>query len=332
MKNKSLILIGAYCPDYERQTLLKNLLKSLENIKQDFDVLICSHSKIDNDTLNEVDYFFYDKSNELIYDLDYINQPWFSPTEGQTLYSTYITGYSTYLTVYRLFISGLGIAKTMGYEKVHYIEYDTYFNSTNELYENDMLLDTYGAVNYKKEYKNFENNLQWGIGNFMSINVNKVDNIFLEYNNEKLLNLIKNHPSKTNERTTEEILSKSSLYSKSYDLLINQKILTNLSSDTKKDKMSIWAVPFYNPKNNTIDFVCWNNKDDNPIDVNVIVNKNKLLEFKQVRKFEYYLRELGPIEEINNILIIINNKIKTNIDFNNIDKNKFIKNNYIKYD
>lgn len=332
MKNKSLILIGAYCPDYERQTLLKNLLKSLEKTKQHFDILISSHSKINDDMLNEVDYFFYDKSNKLIYDLDYINQPWFSPKEGETLYSTYITGYSTYLTVYRLFISGLGIAKTMGYKKVHYIEYDTYFNSTNELYENDRLLDTYGAVNYKKEYKNFENNLQWGIGNFMSINLNKVNNIFLEYDEEKLLNLIRNHPSKTNERTTEEILSKSSLYSKSYDLLINEKILTNLSSDTKKDEMSIWAVPFYNSKNNTIDFVCWNNKYEEPINVKVIVNDDKFLKFKNVNKFQYYLDELGDYDKIDTILVIVNDKIKLKIDFNQIDKEKFKKTNFVKYE
>lgn len=326
---KDLILIGTYCPDKERIDLLNNLVDSLQNVKEHFDILISSHTKIPEYILDKIDYLFYDKNNELIYDLNYINQPWFSPTNGNTIYSTYTTGYSTYLAVYRLLIGGLGLAKTMGYSKVHYVEYDTAFNSYDELFENNNLLNDYGCVNYKKEFKNFENNLAWGIGNFMSINVNRLDKSFLEYNKENLLSLIENSYSKTNERITEEILSKHSLFTKDYNILEN-KVKVNLSSNTQKDELSYWVVPFYNPKNNTVDFVCWNNKTESPINVNVIVNNERFLSYKNVNKFEYYLDELGSLDNIDSILVLINNKVKLSIDFKVINKQDFIKTNYLK--
>jgi hypothetical protein len=38
---KDLILIGAYCPDDERETLLSNLVNQLQEIRNNFDILIC---------------------------------------------------------------------------------------------------------------------------------------------------------------------------------------------------------------------------------------------------------------------------------------------------
>jgi hypothetical protein len=37
---KSLIVIGAYCPDTERKQLLENCINSLQPIRKDFDILI----------------------------------------------------------------------------------------------------------------------------------------------------------------------------------------------------------------------------------------------------------------------------------------------------
>lgn len=329
---KSLIIIGTYCPDNERKKLLFDLLVNLQIIRESFDILVTSHTKIPDNFLDKIDYFFYDRENELITDLKYVNQPWFSPSEGQTIFSTYVTGYSTYLAVYRLFIGGLGLAKTMGYSKIHWLEYDSHITNFNEFFDNDMLLNEYGAINYKKEYKNFEKNLAWGIGNFMSLNIEKTDNNLLYYNRENLLKLIENHQSKTNERVTEEIISNSLLYSKSYQLLVDNGFKLNLSENTSKDENSIWAVPYYEEKNNKINFVCWNDKYETPINVSVIVNGDKIITFKNVNKFQYYLDELGDYDKIYNILVIVNDKIKLKIDFNQIDKETFKKTNFLRYE
>jgi len=96
---KDLILIGAHCPDDEREKLLNKCIDSLLSCKDEYDILICSHTEIPSYITKKVDYVFYDKNNDLIYDLNYLNQPWFSPFLGNKIYSTFITGYSTYLAV-----------------------------------------------------------------------------------------------------------------------------------------------------------------------------------------------------------------------------------------
>lgn len=329
---KDLILVGTYCPDEERQKLLDNLINSLSKRKDLFDILISSHSKIPEYIVDKVDYIFFDKNNDLIYDLNYINQPWFSPTPGSHIYSTFISGYSTYLTAYKLFIGGLGLAKALGYEKVHFIEYDTILPNLEELVDNSQLLDNYSSIQYKKESKDYENNLAWGIGNIMSFNIKKIDNTLLEYNESKLLSFIENHISKTNERVTEEILSKTKRLVKNYQILIDKGIKVNLSNQSKKDELDFWTVPYYNPQSDTINFVCWNQKSEIPINVSVIINNDQFFAFKEVQHFNYYIKELGNLNEINDILILIDGKIKTHIDFNKISKEDFIKTNYITHD
>ena len=187
---KDLILIGAYCPDYEREKLLNDCVDSLQRCRNDYDILISSHTEIPKYISQKVDYTFYDKNNDLITDLKYLNQPWFSPMDGMTILSTYIGKHSTYLAVYRLLIFGLGFAKMFKYKKVHYIEYDTVMNDLSELYDNSKLLDEYDNVVIQKEQRDYELNLAWPMGNFMSFKVDKIDEIFTTYDKEKLLDIL----------------------------------------------------------------------------------------------------------------------------------------------
>lgn len=328
---KDLIIIGAYCPDEEREKLLYNLVDSLQNIKESYDILISTHSKIPDYILDKVNYVFFDKNNNLIYNLKYINQPWFSPNPKSHIYSTYVSGYSTYLTAYKLLIGGLGLAKVLGYKKAHFIEYDTSIDEFSEIYDNNILLDNYSSIVYKKESKDYETNLAWAIGNIMAFNLNEIDNTLLEYNEEKLLSLIENHISKTNERITDEILSKTPQLVKDYQILIDKNIKVNLSSISEKDKLDFWTVPYYDSKTDTINFVGWNQKSKIPIDIGVLVNNKEFISFPKVNHFNYYIKELGKLKDIDSILILVNNQIKTHIDFSKINKEDFIKTNFIKY-
>ena len=324
---KDLIIIGAYCPDEERQGLLYNLVNSLSNIQESYDILISTHSKIPEYIATKIDYIFYEKNNHLIInDLKYLNQPWFKPNDKTTIHSTFISGYSTYLSVYKLLIGGLGLGKTLGYKKAHYIEYDTIIPNFDEFFDNTKLLDSYASIQYKNK-----DILPWGIGNFMSFNLTQIDPLFLEYNEEKLLSFIE-HYGKTNERVTEEILSRTSRLEKDFKVLEDKGIKVNLSSEAQKDDLDFWTVPYYDPKTDNLNFICWNQRSKDPIDVSVITNNNKLTSFKSVAYRNYHIRELGPISEINDILILINNKVKTHIDFNSISKEDFMNTNNVKHD
>jgi hypothetical protein len=315
---KDLIVIGAHCPDKEREDMLNKCVDSLLPLKDDFDFLITSHTIIPEYIAKKVDFTFYDKKNDLITDWEYCNKPWFSPFDGMTIVSSLITGYSTFLAAYRIFIGSLGLARNFKYNKVHWVEYDSLFTNFDDFYENSKLLDDNVAVQYKKEYKDYEKNLEWGYGCFQGINVQKLDETFLTYDRDKLMEILKNCPNKTNEKTTQEIYEKNGgkIFFKDFNKLIDKNNQFNLSEKAAKDSMDYWTVPFYNTKEDKVSIIVWNNKDDKPINVNFIINNDKIITFNNLNKFEWRMGDIGNINDINSILILVNNKIKTNIILN----------------
>jgi hypothetical protein len=330
---KDLIIIGAYCPDDERKDLLNKCINSLQPCRDKYDILISSHTEIPTHILKNVDYVFYDKNNDLITDIKYINQPWFSPMEDMVILSTYIGEYSTYLAVYRLLIFGLGFAKMFKYEKAHYIEYDTIMNDLSELYDNSNLLVKYDNVVIQKEQRNFEDNIEWPMGNFMSFKVESINDLFTKYDKEKLLDILLNSRAKTNEKITNDIIkmNNNTIYIKDYDEVIKKDIKFALSNNTKKEEMSYWAVPFYNTKDNRVSAIVWNNKDEKPINVIFIINGVKIITFNNINKFEWRLSDIDEIDKIETILVLVNNKVKLNLTLNEKNRELFKNTNYSRH-
>ena len=330
---KELILIGAHCPDDERETLLNECVNSLQKCRNEYDILICSHTEIPSYITKKVDYVFYDKNNDLITDLKYLNQPWFSPIEGMTILSTYIGQNSTYLAVYRLVTAGLGFAKMFKYKKVHYIEYDTIMKDLSELYDNSKLLDEYDNVVIQKEERNYEENIAWPIGNFMSFKVDSINELLTSYDKEKLLEILFKSTSKTNEKITNDIMKMNgnTIYIKNYEQVKLKDIQFALSNNTSKENMNYWTVPFYNTKEDKVSVIVWNNKDDEPINVNFIVNNEKIITFKEVNKFEWKMGEIGDINNIDSILTLVNGEKKNEIKFDDNLREIFKKTNYTIY-
>jgi hypothetical protein len=332
-KMKELILVGAYCPDDEREKLLNECIDSLQKCRNDYDILICSHTEIPTYITKKVDYVFYDKNNDLITDLKYLNQPWFSPIEGMTILSTYIGENSTYLAVYRLVISGLGFAKIFNYKKVHYIEYDTIMNDLSELYDNSKLLDEYDNVVIQKEQRDYEENIAWPMGNFMSFKVDSINELFTIYDKEKLLKILFDSDSKTNEKITNDIMkmNNNTIYVKNYDEIKLKDIQFALSNNTSKEIMNYWTVPYYDTKDDKVSLIVWNHKDEIPITVNFIINNDRIITFKDVKKFEWKLGDIGDINGIDSIITLVNGTKKNEIKFDNDLREIFKKTNYTIY-
>lgn len=326
---KELILVGAYCPDEERLKLLSNCIDSIYPIKKDFDILITTHSKLPDYIVDKVDYVFFDKKNELITDWELLNKPWFSPFEGMRILSSLVTGYSTFLAVYRIFIGALGLAKNFKYEKVHWVEYDSFFRNYEDFYDNSKLLNDYTAVLYKKQYKNFEKNLEWGYGCFQSINLKKLDEIFLIYDKEKLIEILRNCPNKTNEKITQEVYLRNGgqVYFKDFEKISSVNSF-NLSDETTKEDLNYWTVPFYDTKKDLVSVIVWNSKNDNPIDVVFLINNEKVINIEKVSKFQWVIRDVSPLNEFNSLITIVNGKIKNEIIFNDELKQVFKKTSY----
>lgn len=330
---KDLILIGAHCPDTERENFMANLVNQLQGARDNYDILICSHIAIPEYISRQVDFVFYDRNNDLIHDMKYMNQPWFSPNEEMLILSTLIGDSSTYLAVYRLIISGLGIAKIYGYQKVHYIEYDSDFQDLSELDTHSKLLDEYDWVAIKKEEKNFEDNIDWPLGNFSSFKLKSVDKTFLEFDREKLLEILYNSPNKTNEKITHDVMTMNGnkIYLRDYYTEISKKNIYGLSKTTSRESLAYWTVPYYDTKKNSLFVVVWNNRNDEPIDVNFLINNEKVIHFENIKKFQWSIREIGDFKDVNSILTLVNGKVKNNLNFNESSRELFKNTNYTIY-
>ena len=164
----------------------------------------------------------------------------------------------------------------------------------------------------------------------MSFKVDSIDELFTTYDKEKLLKILLDTSGKTNEKITNDIMKMNgnSIYIKDYNLLEENNIEVGLSRNTERDAMNYWAVPYFNTKENKVSVVVWNNKDEVPINVNFIVNQNQIVHVNGIKKFEWQIKDIGTIEEINSILVLVNNKVKTNIVFDEKTRELFKKTNY----
>jgi hypothetical protein len=327
---KDLIVIGSHCPDFERQEILNKCIDYLQPVRNDFDILISSHVLIPDFISNKVDYIFYDKNNELLYDSKYQNKPYFTPG-GTNLYiqSIYVNEFNTYLAVYRLLISGFGFAKVMGYSKAHYIEYDVHLKNTNELYENSKLLDNYGVVLYKGQLNKTLYMNQFSHGFFQSVDIENLDDTFLYYNKEKLLSLLENSGNKINEKVTQDIheKNKKGLLYKDVNIFMEQGCDLFLSETTLKEKRLTWAVPFYHIKNESIDFIVVNTFSKKPISVKVIVN-SKIYNVDNLKENGWFVWSLGSSLLDYEIIIYYDDKIKNVININDDNREEFKKFSY----
>ena len=328
---KDLIVIGTYCPDLERQKILDDCINSLQKGRDRYDILICSHTFIPEYIQQKVDYVFYDKENDLRFDLKYLNQPWFCPFDSSVIKSTFIGSSSTYLSVYRVLISGLGIAKTYDYNKVHYIEYDSIWNNLTPIDTNSKYLDEYDSVIIKKTPKDYEDNLYWGQGFFMSFRVNSMDEDFLIFKRDNLLKILLNSESKTNEKITEDILLRNNrkVLTVNYETIDSFGNEYKLSNQTQKENLSGWSIPYYNPNDDKVYVLCWNDRHQKPLNSTFIINSEKIINFENIPMFEWSIKEVGLIDEVKTIITMVNQELKNKLIFTKNFKDEFKKTNYI---
>ena len=331
---KDLICITAHCPTEEKRRILYNLVSSLQPIRKDFDLMVISHTPVTFDVQENVDWVIFDKDNELLTDWKYQNQPWFSPHDGKHIQSIFFGIGNTYLTLHKQLITGYGHAKTFGYEKVHFIEYDAYFQDHTEFYDNSKILNTYDAVLYTKKDALFEINLQFGIGNFHSVRISTLSERAFKYDREEILKELEESSEKTTEKRTQILYGENGnkIYFKDHNVITQNGNILRIIDFHKGEFEMQWAVPFYDDRKKTIEFVVWNDASEKPCNVIVIVNDDNIIKFENLKKFEWSIQTLGEPKDIRNIKVIINDKLKNNIILNENNIEMFKKTNFVKYE
>jgi hypothetical protein len=331
---KDLILISAYCPDYERLNMLDKCVNSIVKYSDKYDTLICSHTHIPKNISDKVDFTFYDKENDLISDPTYMLPLFAQPdlNKDWMIKSTYVKTYNTFLSCYRILISGINIAKIYGYNKIHYIEYDSIINNIDELNSNSLLLNDYDAIFYYDKKHRKSNNKYIIQGSVVSFKISNINDIFYKFDRDILLEKFKNLTIRTAECLTENLFIENN-NKVFYKERISDSITINLSVITKRTTNKYWAVPYYEEKTDTINTFIWNHNEYDDFKIDFLINNDKKISYDIGKnftnpKYRYWrCNKIDKIDNINNIKIFVNNELTNEIDFNKVDREMFKKTN-----
>ena len=310
---KDLILITCYCDTQEKRRILENLVDSFMLVKDKFDLMIVSHTTVSEDLIKKVDYFFYDKKNELLYDWGMRCMPWFNPGDERAILSIFTAEFNTHLAIWRMMILGNSLAKNAGYTKVHHIEYDCSIKDFSEILENNKSLDTYTAVvyNYKKE--NVDDIL---FGTYQAYRLDKLPQSFIDLNENFIKKMIRESDHKSPEKMLFDILQRSgNLLVKDKKLLDNNGNRFGISHDIVARNKTAWCLPFYDRSSDRLGFVVWNmEKEVRSIDVKVIYNNEKIYH-SVVKPKHWWMADLGMYKDANQLVVILDGEVRNTFNF-----------------
>jgi len=317
MKNKDLILILAYCPTPEKKEVLYSFLVSIQKFRNNYDILVSSHSPLDPWFFSYFDYFYFDKNNELLTDIEYRQNGWFRPWDNYVIWSNYIEVGNTLWTILNMLVPSLSISRTLGYDKIHYFEYDTVLKDDLELRENSNLLEEYNYVIYGNETTHKL------VGAFLSFRSDGIIESWKKLDLEIMKSLFYDKYPKVPENIIfDEINLKGSYIKKDPNLLEERGVILN----KVRGNPYSWNVPFYDGDNNRLKFVSKNNTQDS-YKIRVIAN-DVLYNLGEISPNSWKIVDLVDFGDIKK-LIVFKDDLKTlDLDFEDDDyKNRFIKYN-----
>lgn len=263
MKDKELILITTYCPTTEKKEILIDLLKSIQKFRNDYDILVASHTPLDEFIFEYFDYFYYDKNNHLLSDIEYLQNGWFSPKDNYVIWSSYITKGNTMKAIWDMLIPSIEIAKNLNYVKVHQIEYDSIITDDKELKNNSKLLEEYDYIIYSSE------NTHKLVGAFQSFNLNAIIDEWKNINVQYDKFFVGKYPKVPENILFKLISEQRKFLCKNIELLKNNGIIINKISGNVED----WNVPYYEKNENSLKFLSRNvTKKD--YHIKLIINDN----------------------------------------------------------
>lgn len=317
---KDLITIFNYSPDNKRKEILHNLIVRLQSIRDEFDILVVSHSPISDISMGLVDYFYYDSNNELISDFDLTNKFWFRESEF-VVNSSLVYPISTHLAIYSLLYYTFNFSFHRGYKKIHFIEFDINLEDINlidkvneDLNDNDAVL--------------FHGNNEWALGVYFASTLNGFNVERFKYDRESILKQLTQSDSRMTERVTPVILCKDRKvkYRSVYEI---NKSDSQLNDEHKNSDLR-WVVPVVIQHTNEVNFFIYNEIGNNHIVDLFVDNQHWFFNINNGAGI-WNLTHIGDLNEINEILIFVDKKMVNKINFNDENRDTFKINNSLIY-
>ena len=309
---KDLILISNYSDTPEKEDILRNLVNQISQQKEVFDLMVVSHTTIPLDIQNKCNYTLYDSKNELLYDWDLRTKPWFDPSNQRPILSIFTGFHNSHLAIWRMIILGNSLAKNLGYNKVHHIEYDTQITDFKELYENSVLLEDYDCVFYNKTEYTVSDIL---FGTYQAYRLDTLHPELLELDEEFLKEKIRNSNIKSPEGMLQDLLVKNKKY-----LMKNKSLLDingnhfGLSHTTPETPA--WCLPFYDRKTEELKFIVWNNEDIKNLHITLIYNDVHTFVIKDLEQGQWKIVNLDSnFDNAQSLITLVNGKIRNEFNF-----------------
>lgn len=318
---KDLITIFSFCPSFEKKKILNGLLESLQQLRNDYDLMVVSHSAISDLSFEMLDYFYYDKENVLLTDFDLTNKFWFRG-ENITVNSSLVYPVSTHLTIYRLIYYTLNFSKFMGYNKTHFIEYDIKFDEVNLINEVNSKLDNFDNVMFKGE-----DGWTWGV--YFASNNKKFDTSDFIFNEKKIIDDLSCVENRMTEYVTPKLLTIK-------DRTIHYESIEKIDKEKKCQKVDEhlndeikWCVPVVLENSDELSFFIYNERGNNS-QIDLFVDE-RYYKFDSSLKGIWTLNNIGKLSETNEILVFVDKKLRNKIKLDEINKDTFRKNNFYRY-
>lgn len=318
--NKDLITVFAYCPDFERKKILQDLLSSLQNKRDNYDIMVVSHSPISDLSVEMVDFFYYDRQNKLLTDFDLTNKFWFR-AEILTVNTSLIWPSSTHLAIYRLIYYTLNFSKFMGYNKTHFIEYDIKMDDYKLIDEVNSKLDEYDTVMFQED--------GWVWGTYFASNNHNFDASDFIYDEKKILNELNDVENRMTEYVTPKLFSIKDRTIFYYDVerIDSQKVCQKVDQHMNNEMK--WCIPLALENEDELSFFVYNEKGHKAM-IDVFVNDIHY-PFKTPPDGMWTLDIIGTLSQTNKMEIFVDKKLRNKIIFDDSNRETFRKNNFYRY-
>jgi len=331
MDSHEVMLVTAHTPDEHRMGMLRDLVNQLKSNNKK--IVISSHSKIDEDIIDMVDYFVYDSNNQLLI----YNEPegWIKTT-GTTSSETIITKDTLYLgspvlAHWRTLSNGLMICKSVGFKYFHYLEFDTIVNNIIEIDVNTKLLKNGNAnvvytfpedIETPKKYFNLE-------GHYNVWNLDYYSFEELSFNEEKARQILQDNQGCCEWAYYDYFIRNKPHVIKDQNTLSDKGIILDQHHNTWNLLSSRGLIEPILYVQDDIVKVYINNPFSEDYLFSFILNNTQ--EINETSLPGHWMRfNLDNIQSIDNIAIYMNGKFLREIVFeNDIQKETFKKNNYI---
>lgn len=309
---KDLILITSHCDTTEKEEILRNLISGIQEIRNSYDFFIVSHTMIPEDICSKCTLVLYDSKNEILTDPDLRSKPWFNPGDTRPILSVFTGFFNTHLAIWRMVIIGNSIAKNLGYQKIHHLEYDCDIKDFSEFYENSNLLEKYDCVTYTKTQETVTDIL---FGTYQAYRIDSLSPDLLCLDENKIKESIRKSDTKSPEEMLFNLLhtGKNGMVKSKKDLDQGGNFFG--CSHKINRHHTAWCLPFFDELTNKICFIVWNSENEFDIEVSIVYNEEKYINLGNIKHMHWKIEEIGNFNDAKTMTVILNGKIRNHFNF-----------------